>query len=707
MSKDRRGQTRHMTPGMPRAARARAYVTGAVLSVGLLGITYRAWGLQVSEGDRFREQAMRQHEKTMAIPPPRGQILDAQGRTMAMSADVDSVWANPREVRDVTETADKLATILQIDVRVLEDKLGADNKFVWLARHVPAEMAALVRKAKLPGIEVSMEPHRWYPGREIGGPVIGRSDIDGRGVEGLELSMDTLLRGTRSEVAAVRDAHGHAAFAEGLGKPTGGADVHSTIDRTIQSITDQALAKAVDTNKAKSGMAVVLDVKTGRVLAMSNYPTFDPNSAPDPKRHVRNRVVNDVFEIGSVMKVFTIASALDAGVTRPDEEFDTEGGAYRVGPKTIRDVHHDPALSVSGIIKRSSNVGAVKIGMRLGREKLYEGLKRLGFGAKTNVELPGEQAGRVRDGSKWREIELATISFGYGLTVTPLQMAAAMAAIGNHGLYIEPRIVDRVVGVDGTELYRAEQVQRQVLKAKVADSILPMLASVFDRGKNAGTGKDIDVPGFVCGGKTGTAHKYDPAIKKYADDKYLSSFAGLAPIDNPRLAIVVIVDEPSGGDYFGGKVAGPVFGTVASEALRYLGVPGNALPVPGAKPGDAKAQADAAAATAVNAKKAKAKAAAAVAESDDGDAGHAPIDGDDATVDNSDDGAGHAPRLVGMSLTQALAAAKKNGVALKVNDAGGGSSGVVVRQTPDAGEPVSGPIVLELGSRRSQRSSAP
>ena len=696
MSKDRRGQTRHMTPGMPRATRLRAYITGAVLSLGLVGITYQAWGLQVSDGDRYREQAMRQHEKTMAIPPPRGQILDAQGRTLAMSADVDSVWANPREVRDVTATADKLATILQMDVRVLEDKLAADNKFAWLARHIPADMATLVRKAKLPGIEVSSEPRRWYPGRFIGGPVIGRADIDGRGVEGLELSMDTLLRGTRSEVAAVRDAHGHAAFAEGLAKPTGGADVHSTIDRTIQSITDEALAKSVLSNKAKSGMAVVLDVKTGRVLAISNYPTFDPNSAPDAKSGARNRAVTDAFEIGSVMKVFTIASALDAGVTRPMEEFSTDGGAFRVGPKTIRDVHHDISLTVSDILKRSSNVGAVKIGLRLGRDKLYEGLKRLGFGTKTHIELPGEQSGRVRDGSKWREIELATISFGYGITVTPLQMAAAMAAIGNHGLYNEPRIVERVVGVDGVELYRAEQVQRQVLQPKVADSILPMLASVFDTGKFRGTGSEIVVPGFVCGGKTGTAHKYDPATKRYADDKYLSSFAGLAPIDNPRLAIVVIIDEPSGGDYFGGKVAGPVFGTVASESLRYLGVPGNALPLPAVKPGAAPATATVTLPGAV-------VGARGVAAPDNDSA--SPIDGAAAGIDGPPDAdemdsADHAPKLLGLSLPQAIAAGKKLGITIKVNDAAGNAGALVVRQSPEPGEPAAGTITIELGSRR-------
>jgi cell division protein FtsI (penicillin-binding protein 3) len=677
MSKERRGQSKYMTPGMPRAARTRAYVTGVVLSIGLMGVGYRAWGLQVEDGEHFQDLATRQHDKTMAIPPPRGQIFDAQGRALAMTANVDSVWANPRDVRDVTATADKLAALLGLDVRVLEDKLGGDNKFVWLDRHVTAEIADAVRKAKLPGIEVSAEPKRWYPGRLIGGPVIGRSDVDGRGVEGLELSMDEVLRGTQSEVAAVRDAHGHAALAEGLAKATGGADVHSSIDRTIQAMTDNALSKAVEDHHAKSGMAVVMEVKTGRVLAISNYPTFDPNSVPDPKSGARNRAVVDAFEIGSVMKVFTIASALDAGATKASDVYSTDGGSYRVGPKTIRDVHHDGALSVSDIIKRSSNVGAVKIGMRLGAEKLYAGLKRLGFGGKTNIELPGEQSGRVRDGSKWREIELATISFGYGITVTPLQMAAAMAAIGNHGVYNEPRVIDRVVGVDGKEQFHTERASRQVLRAEVADAMLPMLASVFDVGKFRGTGSEIMVPGFVCGGKTGTAHKYDPATKKYADNKYLSSFAGLAPIKDPRLAIVVIIDEPSGGDYFGGKVAGPVFGDVASQALRYLGVPGDAPLV-----------------ASTTAKAASPVVVAAVTQS--------PIDGNDVT-DSADlgDDIRRVPSFIGNSLSQSIAVAKANSVAIKFSNPDSiNAESVVIRQTPEFGAPMDGAIVLDVARRR-------
>jgi cell division protein FtsI (penicillin-binding protein 3) len=283
--------------------------------------------------------------------------------------------------------------------------------------------------------------------------------------------------------------------------------------------------------------------------------------------------VTDSFEAGSVMKVFSIATALEAGVVTPNTGF-AIGSSFKVGPKAITDVHSFPSLTVAEIIKHSSNIGAAKISLRLGAQKLYEGYKRFGFGAKTGIELPGEQVGMLRKGETWREVELATMAYGYGLTVTPLQITAALAAIGNHGIYHQPRIVDSVVDGDGTVLYRGSGEERRVLSQKVADEMLPILASVFDKGPEGGTAKGIDVPGFDCGGKTGTAYKYDPATHHYASDRYLASFAGLAPIDHPRLAIVVQVDEPSGTEHYGGTVSAPAFAKIASEALRYLGVPG-------------------------------------------------------------------------------------------------------------------------------------
>lgn len=573
-----------MTPGVPHSARLRAYLAGVVVTAGLCGVAYRAWALQVDDADHYRELAERQHAMNVDIPAPRGDVIDAVGRPLAVSADVDSIWANPREIRDVTGTADKLAKLIGGDPGALEAKLGGDRKFVWIDRQVSREVAASVRAAKLPGIEVSKEPRRWYPGRTIGGPVIGRADIDNRGIEGIELSMNDVLVGSHGEGQAVRDARGRKMFADGLAQPEPGATVRLSIDRSIQALADQAIADSVINNKAKSGVVVVMEVGTGRVLAMSSYPTYDPNSNEN-HAGARNRPVTDAFEAGSLMKVFTVSAAIDDGMVKADTELDVGGGSFVVGPKRITDVHPFKYLTVSEIIKHSSNVGAAKIALRLGRDKLYAFLKSSGFGAKTGIELPGEQVGMLRKGGTWRDIELATIAYGYGLTVTPTQIAAALAALGSGGVYHPPRVIDRITDPDGTVLYQPLGETRQLVKPETAAAMRKILATVFERGKEGGTAKDVVVPGFLCGGKTGTAYKYDPATKHYATDRYLSSFAGLAPIDNPRLAIVVMVDEPSGSEHWGGSVAGPVFGVVASETLRYLGVPGTSMICPPNPPG--------------------------------------------------------------------------------------------------------------------------
>lgn len=572
------------TPGISRAARARAYVVGGVMTLGVIGVASRAFGLQVDEGARYRAMAARQHAASVEIPGPRGEILDAQGRPLAMSADAESVWANPREIRDVTETAARLAKITGGDPAALEAKLGNARRFVWIARHAPPELARAVREAKLAGIEVAREPRRWYPGRALAGPVIGRADIDGNGLDGIELALNEPLTGKSAAAVAVRDARGHRMFADGLAQPEPGATVRLTLDRTIQAIADTALAQAVEANSARNGTAVVLEVGTGRVLALASYPSYDPNTGAGLAEGARDRAITDAYEAGSVMKVFTVAAALDEGAVATDTWFELSNGALRIGPKTIRDVHHDARLTTAGIIKRSSNVGAVKIAQRLGRSRLHAGLLRFGFGARSEIELPGEQPGRLRPAERWRDIELATIAFGYGLTVTPLQIAAAIAALGDDGTYHAPRIIDRIDGrTDGRD--GAPPAARRVVRPETAAAMRAMLASVFEDGQGAGTAHGLVVPGYRCGGKTGTAHKWDPAARRYAESRYLSSFAGLAPIDHPRLAIAVLVDEPSGGDYFGGLVAGPVFGIVASETLRYLGVPGASPVCPPRPPG--------------------------------------------------------------------------------------------------------------------------
>jgi len=570
-----------MTPGVSVGARTRAYLAGAIVTLGLCGVAMRAWALQVDDGARYRALAERQHEMRLDIPAPRGEVLDAHGAPLAVSADVDSIWANPHDVRDLATTSDTLARLTGIEASVLEAKLAGDHKFVWLARHVEADVAKQVAAARLPGIEVAREPRRWYPAKEIAGPVIGRADIDGRGLDGIELAMQDSLAGKRTAVDALRDARGHAMLAEGIAPAQPGQTVQLSLDRSIQAIAETALAETVARTKPKAGVAVVLEVGTGRVLAMASYPSYDPNTGES--HGARNLPVTDAFEAGSVMKVFSVATALEDGVVAPDTEFQI-GSSVVVGKRAITDHEFDAYLTTSGIIKRSSNIGAAKIALRLGSEKLYAGLRLFGFGGKTGIELPGERIGMLRNGKNWRDIDLAHIAFGYGLTVTPLQLAAAIATIGNRGMYREPRIVDEVRDGEGNITYRGEGAEHRAVSEKTAAQMMKMLVAVFDKdvnGKGGGTAKGIDVVGFKCAGKTGTAYKFDPATRSYGNhDHYMSSFAGLAPADHPRLAIVVQIDDPSGADHYGGSVAGPVFAKVASEGLRYLGVPGEAPPPP-------------------------------------------------------------------------------------------------------------------------------
>lgn len=574
-----------MTPGIPHGARIRAYLAGAVVTLGILGVGMRAWALQIGDADKYQALAERQHELSVSIPAPRGEIVDTRGRPLAVSADTDSIWANPREIRDVTTAAEKLATLVPaLSAASLEEKLGADASFVWITRRVTPAVAKTIREAALPGVYLAREPRRWYPGKTIAGPIIGRADIDGVGVDGVELALDAALTGTRGTGNALRDARGRRMFADGMAQPTPGATVKLTIDQSIQAIADRALADGIARNSAKGGVAIVLDVATSRVLAMATAPTYDPNIATATPP--RNKPVTDAFEAGSVMKLFSISAALDAGVVSPTTVIDTH--FVTVGRKTVRDDHFDASLDVAGIIKRSSNVGTVKIAQRLGKQPMEAALRRFGFGAKTGIELPGEQPGRLRSASTWRDVEHATMSYGYGLTITPLQLAAAVAAIGNDGVYRAPRILESITQSDGTTQAMPVVAGRVAVNPRTAAQMRAMMGLIFEGGKGQGTGHSVVVPGFHTGGKTGTARKWDAQAKEYSTERYLSSFVGLAPLANPRLAIVVIVDEPSEGDYYGGLVAGPVFAAVASESLRYLGVPGESLVCPpverGARP---------------------------------------------------------------------------------------------------------------------------
>ncbi len=551
----------------------RRLATVAVVLFGLLlGIGYRAYSMQVKRGDHFDALADKQHLRTVEVPAPRGAIFDRRGVELAVTADADSVWANPRDVIDVAGTAAALAPTLGISRENLFKRLSGERYFVWLKRHVDTEAAREIGELGLPGVSVTSEPRRFYPGKSLAGPVLGFADIDGRGLDGLELSMDDLLVGSRGRVRGIRDATGKLMLPDQEQEAVAGSALTLTVDRTIQFVTEKAIERAVREHSATSGVAIVIEVGTGDVLAMANVPGTDPNRPDASLDNARNRAITDAFEIGSVMKLFSVAAALEAGVVTPTTRFKTYGGKMRIrGGNVVHDSFRDNELTVSEIIKRSSNVGALQIGRRLGRQKLHDGLRRYHFGSKTGIEVHGERSGLVRPANKWGPTDLVVISYGYGMTATPLQAVSALAAIGSGGIYFPPRLIGEVRAPDGEVTFGRHPIGERMMKAEVASDMMEMMRTVFDKGRDGGTARALTLKGYSAAGKTGTARKIDPAGGGYGK-LYLSSFAGLAPAHAPRIAVFVLVDEPHSGHYYGSVVAGPAFVEIISGALEVLGV---------------------------------------------------------------------------------------------------------------------------------------
>lgn len=662
-------------------------ITGVVMTSLFAAIGWKAWAVQIDDGERMRQLGERQHLRELELAAPRGSLLDRHGAPLAISIEVQSVFIRPRETDNPEGTVRAVARVLQVDPEPFLAKVAAGKRFFWMKRRMtPAETEG-VRALNLRGVGLTPEAKRFYPAGELAGTVLGTAGLDGHGLDGLEKSLDAHLLGSQEKHQVLRDARGQVLFDSGWEEDEvaaqAGDTVVLTIDRYVQYVAERALVESVTSHKATAGVAVVLDARTAEVLAMASLPTFDPNASGD-RAGARNRVVTDAYEPGSGMKVFTVASALEAGVIRADEGFAVDGGRIQVGKKTIRDVHYEkPILSVSEIIQTSSNVGAVKVARRLGKDAMAAGLRAFGFGSATGIELPGERDGLLRDVRRWGEIGLATGSFGYGMLVTPLQIAAALCSIASGGVWRAPTIVREVRGADGQVTWAPERRERRVLSEANARAMIGMMETVMQPG---GTGEKLRVPGFRVAGKTGTAHKVDPRTKKYSANTYLSSFIGIAPADDPRIVVVVMIDEPNGDAHYGGVVAGPVFVDIANEVLPYLGVAADPELVAQAEAEKAAKAAKAAARAGKGAKPAKPAPSAVVATADE----VPPLEGDADELAEGDvppAGPGEAivviPDFTGMSVTQAVAAAHAAGVKLEPS-----GSGRAVRQFPPPGRAV-------------------
>ncbi len=557
----------------------RLWTTGAVMSLCFGVLLTRAYVLQIQKRDLYRSLAEEQYLREIEVPPHRGRIVDRSDSELAASASVDSVYLEPQKLRaELPDAAHrdpqlaKLASALGLELTDVKKRAQSDRHYLFLKRRIPPEEAQRVRQLGLPGVGLTQEPKRYYPNRSLAGPLLGWAGIDAIGLEGVELAYDRFLRGSRASVIGWQDARGRKVMVGGVGDSSRerGHDVHLTLDKFIQFRLEQALEEGVHKAKARAGVAVALDPRNGEVLAMASVPSVNPNDPSGAReRGVRNRVVTDPFEPGSTIKPFTISAALEAGAIRASDEWDCEGGQWRIGHVTIHDADPEGILTTTQVLGRSSNICTSKITRRLGKEKTYLFLRQLGFFAPTGIDLPGERSGQVRPVAEWGDVAFANISFGQGMTATPIQIASAMSAFANGGILYRPHVVSRVVSATGQTVLESHPEGKRVMSSKTASQMRQMLRAVMEK---KGTGEDLDIPGYPVAGKTGTAQKVDPNTRRYSPEFWASSFVGFAPYDDPRILLYVMVDEPHEGHY-GGKVAGPIFVKVVSAVLPYLGVP--------------------------------------------------------------------------------------------------------------------------------------
>jgi cell division protein FtsI (penicillin-binding protein 3) len=527
----------------------------------------RAVDLQI-----LNKEFLQQHGDARAIrvveePAHRGMLSDRNGDPLAVSTPVDSVWVVPREVPAAAADVARLAAALQLAPRELDALLRErrGREFVYLKRHVtPAESRA-VEALGLPGVHLQREFKRYYPAGEITAHLLGFTNVDDRGQEGIELAYDEWLRGSNGARRVLKDRLGRTVqVIESLAPAAPGRPLQLSLDRRVQYLAWRELNLAVTRNRAQAGYLVMLDAGSGEVLAMVSQPSFNPNNRSGLKtQQYRNRSVTDLFEPGSTLKPFTIAAALMSGRYQPQTPVDTAPGYLRVSDHLIRDIHDFGMLDVTGVIRKSSNVGASKIALALGPEQLWSVYSKVGFGATTGSGFPGEAVGVLQDPLDWGELELATIAFGYGLSVTALQLAQSYTVLANDGLLRPVSLLKTDTPPPGVH----------VLPAGVVRQVRAMLETVV---RAQGTGQRAAVAGYRVAGKTGTVHK--PEAGGYAEDRYLSLFAGFAPASAPRLVMVVVIDEPRGPEHFGGRVAAPVFANVMQGALRILDIAPDDLP---------------------------------------------------------------------------------------------------------------------------------
>jgi cell division protein FtsI (penicillin-binding protein 3) len=545
-------------------------VLGFFLAFGVILI--QAYRIQILHGAKLREQAKGMYQRQITLVPTRGRIFDRNGEDLAITIPVDSIYARPEKIEDPVATARLLAPILDLDKSSLVEKLRGRRPFVWIKRQVVPIKSAGVRKLGQPGLGVIREARRFYPNLELGCHVLGIVGVDGEGLEGLELAYNGELRGEKSRITVERDAIGTILPRENglIVARRNGHHLMLTIHKEIQHVAEQHLEAAVRATGSKKGMVVVLSPSTGEVLAMANVPRFNPNIYAEYHEAVRrNRCVTHPYEPGSIIKPLLVGAAIEEGVLKPMDIIFCENGSYRILDKTIHDVGRHGWLSLRKIIQRSSNIGAAKVGLSLGAEKLYSYYDRFGLGRLTGIDYPGEAPGIMRPSRMWSRLELATISFGQGISSTALQLAAAFASVANEGGLMKPYLVKEILDAEGNTVeQRRPACIGQVISPKTAQQITKMLMDVVSEN---GTGYRAAVDGYRVAGKTGTAQKADLRAGGYQPGRYVASFVGYVPAEDPSLCILIMLEEPQ-GNVLGGQVAAPVFREIARDSLGILGI---------------------------------------------------------------------------------------------------------------------------------------
>jgi cell division protein FtsI (penicillin-binding protein 3) len=552
--------------------RSRALVLTGVLVIVHLAVLGRLAYIQLARTDELARLAERQHQKTVPLRLKRGPILDRHGRMLAVSSEVESIFALPRRVGDREALAARLAPLLGESAREIEARLASDRPFVWLRRKLPPAAVQPVRALGSRAIGTLPESLRFYPNRELAAHILGFEGFDDRGLEGIERAHDKLLAGEAGLALMERDALGRDVTAQPtiLKAPAPGQGLVLTLDATIQYIAERELDAAWQKTRAQAGMIVVMDPRTGELLAVAIRPTFNPNAYQNAtSTEWRNRAVTDPFEPGSIFKAILAAAALEERVVRPDDRIYGEQGVITVANRAIHDWKRYGWLSVREVLQFSSNVGAIKIGLALGRERYFRYMTAFGFGSLTGVGLPGESRGQLRPPQRWSGLSLATMSIGQEVSVTALQMVAALAVIANEGRLMRPHVVRAVVDPSGREIRRFEpEALRQVISRESAATLTEMLTGVVAQG----TGNKAAIPGYAVAGKTGTAQKADPVTHVYSRKPGVLSFVGFVPAAAPRLAMLVMLDEPK-TVVWGSEAAAPIFAAVGRQVLRYLEVP--------------------------------------------------------------------------------------------------------------------------------------